>query len=80
MHQLIKSIALVPLLFVCISLQAQSQDDKKYELAFLVGTIQPFLLDGGNVEVDFYTPKLVCLLYTSPSPRDQRGSRMPSSA
>ena len=22
----------------------------------------------------------VCLLYTSPSPRDQRGSRMPSSA
>ena len=25
---------------------------------------------------DLYT----CLLYTSPSPRDQRGSRMPSSA
>ena len=25
---------------------------------------------------DFYA----CLLYTSPSPRDQRGSRMPSSA
>ena len=28
----------------------------------------------GSVEV------CVCLLYTSPSPRDQRGSRMPSSA
>ena len=28
------------------------------------------LLFGGNI----------CLLYTSPSPRDQRGSRMPSSA
>ena len=27
----------------------------------------------------FLTPK-ICLLYTSPSPRDQRGSRMPSSA
>ena len=26
------------------------------------------------------TEKEVCLLYTSPSPRDQRGSRMPSSA
>ena len=26
------------------------------------------------------TPDLACLLYTSPSPRDQRGSRMPSSA
>ena len=24
--------------------------------------------------------QIVCLLYTSPSPRDQRGSRMPSSA
>ena len=29
--------------------------------------------DGGNLIQD-------CLLYTSPSPRDQRGSRMPSSA
>ena len=26
------------------------------------------------------TPFCTCLLYTSPSPRDQRGSRMPSSA
>ena len=26
------------------------------------------------------TPFVSCLLYTSPSPRDQRGSRMPSSA
>ena len=25
-------------------------------------------------------PSNICLLYTSPSPRDQRGSRMPSSA
>ena len=25
-------------------------------------------------------PAVACLLYTSPSPRDQRGSRMPSSA
>ena len=29
-------------------------------------------------ETDFTFP--FCLLYTSPSPRDQRGSRMPSSA
>ena len=27
-----------------------------------------------------YPYKPTCLLYTSPSPRDQRGSRMPSSA
>ena len=35
-------------------------------------------------EADFMGRKLTvneaCLLYTSPSPRDQRGSRMPSSA
>ena len=31
---------------------------------------------GAGPEIDVY----FCLLYTSPSPRDQRGSRMPSSA
>ena len=39
----------------------------------------------GEITTDCYVdiPKVVrqtCLLYTSPSPRDQRGSRMPSSA
>ena len=29
---------------------------------------------------DLISPPITCLLYTSPSPRDQRGSRMPSSA
>ena len=29
---------------------------------------------------DLVAERLACLLYTSPSPRDQRGSRMPSSA
>ena len=35
-----------------------------------------------NVEIkfDMIGRYLGCLLYTSPSPRDQRGSRMPSSA
>ena len=28
----------------------------------------------------FQVQSIACLLYTSPSPRDQRGSRMPSSA
>ena len=28
----------------------------------------------------FFSNPRICLLYTSPSPRDQRGSRMPSSA
>ena len=53
----------------------------EYEKGNRVFSIKP---DG---EVQFIagrnTPggkKLGCLLYTSPSPRDQRGSRMPSSA
>ena len=44
---------------------------------------------GLGLNADHLTPKsvelnagaiVICLLYTSPSPRDQRGSRMPSSA
>ena len=41
-------------------------------------------LDGGDLQKFIRTHKKLkettCLLYTSPSPRDQRGSRMPSSA
>ena len=38
--------------------------------------------DGAPVRIDVArsTEYAICLLYTSPSPRDQRGSRMPSSA
>ena len=36
-----------------------------------------FLLRQDYISLD---PAMSCLLYTSPSPRDQRGSRMPSSA
>ena len=32
-----------------------------------------------TIKLDYQRHK-ICLLYTSPSPRDQRGSRMPSSA
>ena len=44
------------------------------------------LQNRGNQKLPFYQEvegqrrELPCLLYTSPSPRDQRGSRMPSSA
>ena len=33
-----------------------------------------------EVTPDLFARANTCLLYTSPSPRDQRGSRMPSSA
>ena len=41
-------------------------------------------LDQMDQQLDFLSEAVeqlqYCLLYTSPSPRDQRGSRMPSSA
>ena len=43
-------------------------------------TIDPVLISIGFVPLKSDTCIYICLLYTSPSPRDQRGSRMPSSA
>lgn len=43
-------------------LNAQTNSEKSNktkEIVFLAGTIQPLLLNGGNFEVDFYTPKMV---------------------
>ena len=53
-----------------------------------VGSVMPQDPDSSDETVDSLGSKMllslhheaVCLLYTSPSPRDQRGSRMPSSA
>ena len=39
--------------------------------------VKKALYEDGIGKLNFMSP---CLLYTSPSPRDQRGSRMPSSA
>ena len=37
-------------------------------------------ISGFHTRVEKISQLSICLLYTSPSPRDQRGSRMPSSA
>ena len=47
----------------------------KREIDEFCDMVREHMEDGQNIE--HYR---VCLLYTSPSPRDQRGSRMPSSA
>ena len=39
-----------------------------------------FSIKGNNTLAAYLKQIYSCLLYTSPSPRDQRGSRMPSSA
>ena len=49
-----------------------SNDDEMFDLVHQMRT--------RIVTADAFNGKRICLLYTSPSPRDQRGSRMPSSA
>ena len=39
-----------------------------------------YLIKKENINILDLDVSKICLLYTSPSPRDQRGSRMPSSA
>ena len=44
-----------------------------------VGLVARSMYNFGFTNLNLVSPKL-CLLYTSPSPRDRYGSRMPSSA
>ena len=62
---------------VCIGYELDGQ-----EVSFksrLLHKVKPIYeeIEGWNQSLNSYN---ACLLYTSPSPRDQRGSRMPSSA
>ena len=56
---------------------AKLQDNGKRRIAFL-GTRHVPVVDIHLIEL--IARSLACLLYTSPSPRDMRRSRMPSSA
>ena len=49
-------------------------------LPWLVAALFLFGAGLGTVDSTVNLQAVICLLYTSPSPRDQRGSRMPSSA
>ena len=51
----------------------RSNSDSAHILASVLD--EQFAMHEGPLEIN-----MICLLYTSPSPRDQRGSRMPSSA
>ena len=62
---------------------ATTKQRKFVNRGFLNGPICPIYGVGVTVVVYFLTPykdNLICLLYTSPSPRDRQKSRMPSSA
>ena len=51
-----------------LSVQTDVSDEKSVSEAF------------DSVESQLGAPRIACLLYTSPSPRDRQKSRMPSSA
>ena len=59
---------------VCNPILAQFIDDDRFKQRSELSDI-PDGFAVADLDADY-----VCLLYTSPSPRDQRGSRMPSSA
>ena len=64
---------------------ANGVNEKVDEIAFIIGDfgdqVKRDLLEiAKNLGAKGSVYRQTCLLYTSPSPRDQRGSRMPSSA
>ena len=54
-----------------------TEEEKELILAYLDDRLSPSQFDSLQA---LLRENKDCLLYTSPSPRDQRGSRMPSSA
>ena len=53
---------------------SEARMNRAYGYVFQAAGLYPWRTTAGNIRLP------LCLLYTSPSPRDQRGSRMPSSA
>ena len=57
----------------------QSSIDKEPSAELREDQYDPFDYNIVSPIVDYIINDMICLLYTSPSPRDQRGSRMPAS-
>ena len=55
-----------------------TMEDAVAQIDMMVSNID----NDGDIEFNSYKPSMysICLLYTSPSPRDRQKSRMPSSA
>ena len=63
-----------------IKLAVEEQKRNKEDLPGLELEVMPTAAYQQLANIHDGTRSWLCLLYTSPSPRDQRGSRMPSSA
>ena len=62
---------------VALSVISKPSDDG---VGFISEQLQKYVTAGDDLMFVYRISMDACLLYTSPSPRDQRGSRMPSSA
>ena len=85
-HYLIELTSIL-LTIATFNFESAQEDWQYYQNELLLELNKQFYEDGTSFEGSshysvFVTEALIicCLLYTSPSPRDQRGSRMPSSA
>ena len=81
---LIGGAAILTLLFYLVIRNYAAQIAQQGQDSILQASVSSILaaatIRNGVVEMDIPYASFSCLLYTSPSPRDQRGSRMPSSA
>ena len=73
--------AIVALYFLGKKAQAK-QADQQAQIDAMKQTVSMLIIDKKRVKIkESGLPQaVICLLYTSPSPRDMRSSRMPSSA
>ena len=60
-----------------VTMEAANFENHEFQASMNTECIAAGLVVGAHVKL---ARRITCLLYTSPSPRDQRGSRMPSSA
>ena len=77
----------MPMLMITGQKPVRESKQGRFQIIDVVGTMTPItkyarqIVDPVNIPSSVREAfRLACLLYTSPSPRDQRGSRMPSSA
>ena len=68
------------LIFAKAAFDAGREFGLSYEQIIVYGTLGVVLFGAAAPLAGWLADKYSCLLYTSPSPRDKRQSRMPSSA
>ena len=75
-----KGIIANPNCTTIVTLMGLNPLHKKWKISNIIASSYQAVSGSGAQGIEELRSQITCLLYTSPSPRDQRGSRMPSSA